>query len=127
MQHETDVPDDVMYVDSYRVNPSGKYLVSSDGQIIFTEAGKSFLGPYFAKAGISLASIKTYKEYLLARRDAGPYFIEALYDHIRDRPKTDEYELLRSILIDPPDVYAEKLRKFDLKRSMKIVINKLEK
>ena len=53
---------------------SDKYLVSSDGQIRFTEQGIRDLGDYFSRAGISIHTIKTYKEYREARALAAPYF-----------------------------------------------------
>ena len=100
---------------------SDKYLVSSDGQIRFTEQGLRDLGDYFSRAGISIHTIKTYKEYREARALAAPYFMDYLDDRVRQMPDHGEYALLKSLTFDPPEVYEEKLRKHALKKAMSIV------
>jgi hypothetical protein len=97
------------------------FIVSSDGVIRFTPAGLDWLGPYFAKAGIAIASIKTYEQYKEARRKSGPYFMERIADYLDTLPDTGDYILIKSILLDPPEVYEEKLRIHELKKYMKIV------
>lgn len=97
------------------------YIVSSDGAIRFTPAGLDWLGPYFAKAGIAIASIKTYEEYKEARRKSAPYFMERIADYLDTLPDTGDYLLIKASLLDSSEVFEEKLRIHELKKSMKIV------
>ena len=66
--------------------PEGaEYLLGTDGRIAFTEEGRRFLGPLFAEVGINLADVRTYDQYLEARRRAGPWFLEQLSRHAWQR------------------------------------------
>lgn len=77
------------------------FLKSTTGTIAFCEEAKSDLSEYFSLAGIRLDSIKTYEDYLEARKKASPYFMEWLLLRAEQWPKNNEqYTLLKQALFE---------------------------
>lgn len=77
------------------------FLKSTTGTIAFCEEAKSELSEYFSLAGICLDSIKTYEDYLAARRKASPHFMEWLSLKAEQWPKDNEqYALLKQALFE---------------------------
>jgi hypothetical protein len=56
--------------------------LNDHGYLEFTFHGFKELKPLFAKPGIDIHSIKTYDDYLIARRESSPYFTEWLCEQI---------------------------------------------
>lgn len=88
------------------------YLISSDGQLRFTQQGLKNLTPYFEKAGIDIRSIRTETEYWQARTTAAPYHVDWQAEITSRWPDTNDYRLLRDALFgdDSPKVFQEKLK-----------------
>lgn len=74
------------------------FLQDLEGNIRFTPHGTQELRPYFAKAGINIADIKTIDDYLAARDRASPYFMAWLKDRTKQWPEHSEYQLLKNAL-----------------------------
>lgn len=72
-------------------NPSSNesFTVDELGNIEFTLQGYREMKSLFAKAGIDIRSIKTYSDYLIARKESSPYFSEWLCEQI-DTHKIDD-------------------------------------
>ncbi len=64
------------------------FTVDELGNIEFTLQGYREMKSLFAKAGIDIRSIKTYSDYLIARKESCPYFSEWLCEQI-DTHKID--------------------------------------
>ena len=77
------------------------FLKSTNGTIAFNSEAKSELAEYFSFAGINLDSIKTYGDYLEARKRASPYFMEWLSLQAEQWPEDNEqYALLKKALFN---------------------------
>lgn len=78
------------------------FLKCISGTIGFTIEAKADLSEYFSLAGIRLDSIRTYEDYLAARKKASPYFMEWLSLRAEQWPKDNEqYALLKQALFEP--------------------------
>jgi len=78
------------------------YLIDLDENLRFTSYGLSELRPYFAKAGIDIRKIKTYADYIEARRRASPYFMDWIEERTRTWPQTEEFQLLKYTILQRP-------------------------
>lgn len=77
------------------------FLKSTTGTIAFCEEEKSELSEYFSLVGIRLESIKTYEDYLVARKKASRHFMEWLLLRAEQWPKdNDQYALLKQALFE---------------------------
>ena len=101
------------------------YLVDQDGNFRFTVNGHKEQAPLLAKAGIDAHSIKTYEQYLLARKAARPFFTEYLQEEtekqLNGKPNTLEWRAIRSIVFGSPEEQQELLRKVKLKSTLKLI------
>lgn len=99
------------------------YLVDTDGNLRFTKYGLQNLKPYFLKAGIDIHSIKTELDYLKAREQAAPFFMDWLADRTMTWPDTDDYRLLKSAVFgdDSIEEFQEKVAKHARKKSFRVV------
>ena len=77
------------------------FLKSTNGTIAFNSEAKRELTEYFSMAGVNIESIKTYEDYLKARKKASPYFKEWLLFRAEEWPEENEqYRLLKKALFD---------------------------
>lgn len=101
------------------------YLVDNHGNFRFTKVGLESQAPLLAKAGIDAATIKTYVEYLRARKTASPYFMEYLQEEtdkrLSDKPDTLEWQAIRSIAFGTQEEQQKLLEKLKRKKSLRIV------
>jgi hypothetical protein len=86
------------------------FILDKHGNIEFTLQGYRELKSLFAKANIDIRSIKTYSDYLIARRESSPYFSEWLCDQIETHKIDDAAKELFMDLITNDQ--------FDLKDAM---------
>jgi hypothetical protein len=98
-----------------------EYTVDDDGRIHFTEAGREELRHYFGRVGIDIRTIRTWEDYLKARKQASPFFMEYLSSIARRGPMTAERRLLISAVEDDEETFQESLRKFDARRRLRVV------
>jgi hypothetical protein len=98
------------------------YSVGSDGVIRFTEEGLKELRPYLGQAGIDIRTIRTYADYLEARRHASPYFMGWLAQRARNGgPMTLERQALVAALEADDETFDRFLRRLDARKNVKIV------
>jgi hypothetical protein len=97
------------------------YSVDDDGRISFTEQGYKELRHYFGRVGIDIRTIKTWDDYLDARRRAAPFFMDYLSSIARKGPMNAERRLLISALEDDEETYRENLRRFNARQRFRIV------
>jgi hypothetical protein len=98
-----------------------EYTVDDDGRIHFTEDGYQELRHYFGRVGIDIRTIRTWDDYLDARRRAAPFFMEYLSSIARRGPMTAERQLLVSAVEDDPETFEENLRKFKARQKFNVV------
>lgn len=92
------------------------FKLNDRGDLEFTFQGFKELKPLFAKAGIDIHSIKTYDDYLIARRESSPYFTEWLCEQIEQHKINDAakelfVELITNTEFDLHDAMARYQRK----------------
>ena len=92
------------------------FKLNDQGDLEFTFQGFKELKPLFAKAGIDIHSIKTYDDYLIARRESSPYFTEWLCEQIEQHKINDAakelfVELITNTEFDLRDAMARYQRK----------------
>lgn len=94
------------------------YIVDEDGNFRFTEVGLESQTPLLAKAGIDACTIKTYAQYIQARKAASPYFIEYLQEEtdkqLDGKPDTLGWQAIKSLAyssVEEQEQLIEKLRK----------------
>ena len=75
------------------------YLADITGKLRFTEQGLRELRPYFAMAGIDINKIDSVEDYYRARQQASPYFMEWMAERARQWPDTEQYQLLRGVIL----------------------------
>lgn len=97
------------------------FLTDEAGNLRFTREGLRELTPYFAKAGIDIQNINTLEAYYQARKQASPFFMEWLAERASGWPDSDQFDLLRTATFGTPEDVEKKIRRFDLKQSLKIV------
>lgn len=104
---------------------SQDYIVDADGNFRFTRSGLDSQGPLLAKAGISPGNIKSYADYLQARKAASPYFMEYLQEEtdkqLTGKPNTLEWQAIRSIAYGSKEEQENLMEKLKKKKSFKIV------
>lgn len=104
---------------------SQDFIVDEKGTFRFTQIGLENQTLLLAKAGIDARTIKTFDDYLDARRLAAPYFIEYLQEEIDKRlagkPDTLELRAIRSVVFGSPEEQAMLLERLKRKLSLKIV------
>ena len=101
------------------------YLIDDQGNFRFTRVGLDNQAPLLAKAGIDARNIKTYAEYIQARKAASPYFLAYLQEETEKRldgkPDTLEWQAIRSIAFGTGKQQAQLLGKLKRKQSIKLV------
>lgn len=101
------------------------YIVDTDGNFRFTKTGLMNQVPLLAKAGIDAYSITTYTQYIQARKEASPYFVEYLQEEterlLAGKPDTLEWQAIRSVAFGSPDEQDAIVEKLRRKQSFKIV------
>jgi len=101
------------------------YIVDEQGNFRFTSTGLDSLAPLLAKAGIDAKHIKTYAEYIQARKAASPYFMEYLQEEtekrLKGKPDTLGSRAVRSIVFGSPEEQDELLEKLKRRRKFKTV------
>jgi len=97
------------------------FLVDDSDKLRFTREGFLELGSYFALAGIDIKNIKTLKAYKQARKQASPFFMQHLLDRSSGWPQTDQFELLRTAVFGSEKDLNDKIKRFDLKQSFKLI------
>lgn len=120
-EHVASPNDNTVPATTYPVLTSEHYLVSTNGQIKFTDAGLEWFRPYLAYAGIDIRTIKTWDAFVEARSRAAPYFMKRLADHVKSLPTGGEYDLLRSIMLDDEATCNKKFMDFDRRKTFKLV------
>jgi hypothetical protein len=98
-----------------------EYTVDDGGRIHFTEEGYQELRHYFGRVGIDSRTIRTWSDYLDARRRAAPFFMDYLSSIARSGSMTAERRLVLSALEDDEETYRENLRKFKARQRFKMV------
>ncbi|VAW63373.1 hypothetical protein MNBD_GAMMA09-550, partial [hydrothermal vent metagenome] len=68
---------------------------------------------------INLNEIRTIKAYKLARKQVSSYFMQHLANRASGWPDTDQFKLLKAAIFCPADDFEQKIRHFDLKKSLK--------
>jgi hypothetical protein len=82
------------------------FLVSSSGNIKWTQPGLDKMRPRFAAAGIDIHQLRDLEQYVRARMAIAPLFAEALVKVARGQgPITNERSLLMAI-VEGDDVRA---------------------
>lgn len=107
------------------VSQSREYIVDNDGNFRFTKNGLKEQAPLLAKAGIDARTIKTYSQYLQARKKASPYFMEYLQEclelRLGDAPNTLEVQALRSLVYGTKEDQEKMIQKMKKRKLFKIV------
>ena len=105
-----------------RMQTSHNYIVDHDGNFRFTKNGLKEVAPLLAKAGINTHSIKTYEQYIKARKAASPYFLEYLQEQtnekLADKPDTLEWNAIRAIVFETPEEADALLAKVKKKKQI---------
>ncbi|MBP1151271.1 hypothetical protein [Methylocaldum sp. RMAD-M] len=97
------------------------YRVEDDGRIVFSDQGLKELRPYFARAGIDIRSVRTYRDYLEARRRASPFFLDFLRDRIAKGKPSLERRALLAIVDGDDEVYERTLRQLMARQKLNVV------
>lgn len=110
-------------MENYSSLNTADYLRDAEGNIRFTKQGIQELSPYFRKAGIDILTIKTEKDYFLARDKASPYFMDWMDEIASEWPDTSEYNLLRTCIFGNSEEAQRCAQRLELKRSLKVITN----
>jgi len=101
------------------------YIIDTLGCFRFTNHGLKNQAPLLAKAGIDAKCIRTYDEYLQARKSARPYFStflqEATEQLLKEKPNTLEWQAIRSIAFGSSAEQDKLLEKLKRKQLFKII------
>lgn len=97
------------------------YLVDDSGKLRFTQLGLQEFGSYFALAGIDIKNINTLERYKQAREQVSPFFMQHLSNRASYWPKTDQFELLQTAIFGSKEDLDKKIKRFDLKQSLKLI------
>jgi len=95
------------------------YLTDEKGNLRFTREGKEHLMPLFALADINISNIHTMDDYLQARKQALPYFMQHLANRADTWPDTDQYRLLKMAILGDENDLQREIQYFDIKKRLK--------
>jgi hypothetical protein len=97
------------------------YIEDQQGNLRFTQQGRENLAPLFAMAGISIDSIKTKTDYLLARQACEPYFMEYLAQKTANWPDTLIYRCMGAAIFGTQEEFLSLLDKLERREKLSIV------
>ena len=104
---------------------STDYIVDDRGNFRFTKEGLESQASLLRKAGIDARSIKTFDQYLQARKASSPYFDEYLREMVDEDLAKDpdclERQLIRAVIYGDKAQQKIIIDKIDRKKALKLV------
>lgn len=100
---------------------SNYYIVDQDGNLRFTTPGRKELSGLFATAGMSIDSIKTERDYLLARQSAQPFFMEWLAKRAESFPKTLIHDCLKAAVFGTDEEFQTLFEKLEMRNKLTVI------